>query len=607
MNAGEIGTEAGRIFEYNLPSSWIFRSQEDQNDFGIDGEVELKDKLGKAIGNDSVFKVQIKGEENSKYIDNGKILSFTLKIERLRYYFNFKIPVILVVVEVSSDKVYWLPITNDENLRNKVTNSSQNESIQVHLPAENVLMRRDERSANKILNSVTECWDYLSIKGLKESTERFQTLNDSFLSKKIKDIGEVLFKANHQELSNLLLGQDYNGVFKISSEIFSSPIVPPKDQFVALLFYWKAFQISPYTRVDKEILIKNIDICAQLIKLARQQKSKVHRLIAIGKSRNIKFKLKLDKLQAVHHTVNNFEKNSFEHVIFYNEAQKTYRECCKSLQKIIDLCNRLIKAGQYDVLSQLFIDNSIFIILFRNVHTVLGMKESIDFLELWFKKIISLVLTYFVIMEDVSNIEFIYSISLLTFEEDKTTTVELRKIVVSKFPKFEDILSKIEQNVLEMKEKEHKDFYSISIDEQKAYFIHMAKDLGMDPYDPENEFGQIVDIGLKNYDPSDIMKNCESLFVHYRPGGLIAESLRMHSVGGMHLLVCLKHGYAQGTGGLLASLYDGSSGLAEYSFKKQYCDRCSSCKPRSENWSWTLQWYESAEKQHREFLSKYRF
>lgn len=40
MNAGEIGIEAGRIFEYNLPSHWIFRSQEDQNDFGIDGEIE---------------------------------------------------------------------------------------------------------------------------------------------------------------------------------------------------------------------------------------------------------------------------------------------------------------------------------------------------------------------------------------------------------------------------------------------------------------------------------------------------------------------------------------------------------------------------------------
>lgn len=48
MNAGEIGTEAGRIFEYNLPSCWIFRSQEDQNDFGIDGEIELKNENGKA-------------------------------------------------------------------------------------------------------------------------------------------------------------------------------------------------------------------------------------------------------------------------------------------------------------------------------------------------------------------------------------------------------------------------------------------------------------------------------------------------------------------------------------------------------------------------------
>ncbi|EAO4118291.1 DUF4365 domain-containing protein, partial [Salmonella enterica] len=89
MNAGEIGTEAGRIFEYNLPSHWIFRSQEDQNDFGIDGEIELKDGSGKALGKESVFKVQIKGEENSTFIHDNSLLSFTLKTDRLRYYFEF--------------------------------------------------------------------------------------------------------------------------------------------------------------------------------------------------------------------------------------------------------------------------------------------------------------------------------------------------------------------------------------------------------------------------------------------------------------------------------------------------------------------------------------
>lgn len=60
MNANEIGTEAGRIFEYNLPSNWIFRSQEDQNDFGIDGEIELKCNAGKALGKDSILKYKLK-------------------------------------------------------------------------------------------------------------------------------------------------------------------------------------------------------------------------------------------------------------------------------------------------------------------------------------------------------------------------------------------------------------------------------------------------------------------------------------------------------------------------------------------------------------------
>lgn len=204
MNAGEIGTEAGRIFLYNLPSSWIFRSQEDQNDFGIDGEIELKDNNGKALGKDSVFKVQIKGEEHSTYINEGKTLSFNLKMERLRYYFEFKVPVILVVIEVSSEKVYWLPITNDENLRFKARKSEQNESIQVHLPIENALVRKNNNLVKKVLDAVIDCWDYLNVKGLKESIDRYPFVSPSSLNQKIEDIGDALFKAYHQQLNNLL-------------------------------------------------------------------------------------------------------------------------------------------------------------------------------------------------------------------------------------------------------------------------------------------------------------------------------------------------------------------------------------------------------------------
>ena len=62
MNAIEIGAVAGRIFTYKKPVNWIIRSQGDQADHGINREIEVKDKSGKALGKESVFKVQLKGE-----------------------------------------------------------------------------------------------------------------------------------------------------------------------------------------------------------------------------------------------------------------------------------------------------------------------------------------------------------------------------------------------------------------------------------------------------------------------------------------------------------------------------------------------------------------
>lgn len=606
MNAGEIGTEAGRIFEYNLPSSWIFRSQEDQNDFGIDGEIEIKDENGTALGKESVFKVQIKGEESSTYIHGGEILSFNLKMERLKYYFAFNIPVILVVVEISSEKVYWIPITNDEKLRAKAIESENNGSIQVHLPIKNTLIRKKDELANGLLSSVIDCWDYLNIKGLKDSIKRYPAVNPSSLNKKIEDIGDALFKAYHQQLNNLLLDRNFTGVFQKASEICLSPIVPAEDQFVALLYYFQAFQISPFTKVKKEILEENFKICHWLINLARQQKDKVHRLIAIGKSRRVKFKFQLDQLHATHHSINFFEKGSLEHLIFNSQTQQIYRECCLSLQKNIDLCNRLMIDGQYHILSDLFVDLYASVLIFRTIHDARGTKQSIEFLEHWHKSKASFVMTYCVITNDFFKIERLYYLLSTLLNEDWTATMEVRSVILSSLPELESNLDEIERNVLEM--SKHKDFHSLSIEEQKAYFVSMAKNLGMDPDDLEDEFGHIVKIGLENYDPSSIMRNCESLFVHYRPGGFIAQSLGMHSAGGMHLLVCLKHGHAQGTGNLLTSLYDDSKGPnLGYSFKHQHCDKCSDCIPRPKDWSWSLKWYETAVAENTEFLSKYKF
>ncbi len=71
MNAKEIGRKAGRILEFHLPDHWIFRSQEDQEDYGIDGEIELANESDNATG--FIFKAQIKGQKAVSIIENGTI------------------------------------------------------------------------------------------------------------------------------------------------------------------------------------------------------------------------------------------------------------------------------------------------------------------------------------------------------------------------------------------------------------------------------------------------------------------------------------------------------------------------------------------------------
>lgn len=175
------------------------------------------------------------------------------KQERLRYYFEFKAPVILVVVEITSEKIFWLPITNNETLREKASKSNQNDTVQVHIPIENTLVRKDIASANKILDAAIDCWDYLNIKGLKDSVVRYPIISPSTLYKKIEDIGEALYKTYHQQLDNLLSERKYDAVFERSNEISHSPIVPAKDRFIAVLYYLQAFQISPYINIKREI------------------------------------------------------------------------------------------------------------------------------------------------------------------------------------------------------------------------------------------------------------------------------------------------------------------------------------------------------------------
>lgn len=599
MNAGEIGTVAGRIFEYKLPSSWIFRSQEDQNDHGIDGEIELKDTAGKALGENSVFKVQIKGQEYSSYINKGLTLSFGVSVERLKYYFSFSVPVILVVVEVSSERIFWVPITGNEDLLSRLAKSQVSESIQVHLPVSNEILKGDNESNNALLSAVSTCWDHLAFKGLKASISNFHTITPVALQKRIEDVGGALFKAYHQQLDNLLGVGDFKGLYKMARQLINSQIVPPSDRFVAALYFDQAFSVAPFTKVKREQFEQKLNVCGLLIKLAKEERSQPYRLLAIGKTRILLFRTRAEQLYATHNANKAFPDSSLEKYVFNIEEHKLYSVCCDSLKKIAQLCQRLTMLDQFGVLCDVLISLTVPIILFRSVHGARGDANAVSVFDAWFRSVYLLVFGYCSLVGETDKAAALYRMLIrsdITLEQITKIkgVVAFNQALVARFDELdvELALTDIEENFLEL-----------SVLEQKKYLASSAKHLGMDPDDPDCMFGGIVARGLANYDPYEIIKNCESLFVSYRPGGIVAQTLGMHSAGGMHLLVCLKHMHVAGTGNLLSPLYDNDS-EQEFlrGFKQVHCDSCKDCKPRSSEWRWSLQWQHESEVKNKEIL-----
>ncbi|WP_367988850.1 DUF4365 domain-containing protein [Vibrio sp. NTOU-M3] len=604
MNAGEIGTRAGRIFGYNIPDNWMIRDQEDQNDHGIDYEIELKDQDGKALGKESVFKVQLKGQENCSFIEDGQKLSFSVSRERLKYYLKFNIPVLLVVVEVSSEEIYWVSVTDNLEIRNKVEDS-ETANLTVHLPATNKLERKSTASFDEILVAVHNCWDYLSLRDLKAAVSNCITLKPEALNDRIEQVESALFTAYHIKLEQLLSLGQFPQVFQQASEMFQSPIVPLKDRFIATLYFDYAFKVAPYTPIKRKQVELQLGLCEQLLLLAREQKESPYRLTAMAKARCSLFNIMVEQLHANHMTHQHFRADSIEYLLMNQEIHKNYYEVCEQLVKIINLCKRLIINGEFSILADLMCDLALPIGLFKAVHKERGAVEAISFLDGWFEQMLCTVLIYASKANELFKVKQLYLMANLQTELKSSIQTDIRSLVLGHCPNAEEMLNSLDGQI--SSHKTPAPFIDSSVEDQKAFFTNLAKGLGMDPDDTSTREGKFIAIGLANYDPTNVIDHCEHLFVDYRPRGLIAEQLRMHSLG-MPLLTCLKHEHVTGTGGRLIELFDNPNG-PEFAlgFKQKYCDKCSDCTPRPDDWSWNLTWQQEERTKHQDWLNKLNF
>lgn len=140
---------------------------------------------------------------------------------------------------------------------------------------------------------------------------------------------------------------------------------------------------------------------------------------------------------------------------------------------------------------------------------------------------------------------------------------------------------------------EKTEFYIESTDQQ--IYENMARGLGIDLSDETDPNTMLVRAGIADLDPSRVLKNCEHIFICLSSRSDVSRQLRLQTANSK-VIFCDLHSYAV-QGLALDQTFD--------HFKREYCDKCPDCSPRSPTWRYSGEWQEEENARHREFLKDF--
>lgn len=216
-----IDRKSGRIFEYKLDDLCICRSQEDQEDYGVDYELEMLDQKGKATG--LILKVQQKGAKHVTVSRDGKwVLYADLPLEKMKYYLkDMSIPIFFVVVDASDERMWWTRLQGEPEVENayRAAVAADHKTMTVRLPAANML----PDTLDKMFEARTEAKTSILLSTLRSTTADSLVAaakDDLFANKQL--LVEQANILRSLEIEILRSKGDYTKVYAESSSIFRS-------------------------------------------------------------------------------------------------------------------------------------------------------------------------------------------------------------------------------------------------------------------------------------------------------------------------------------------------------------------------------------------------
>ncbi|RQZ28385.1 DUF4365 domain-containing protein [Burkholderia sp. Bp9090] len=599
MNAKEIGRAAGRIFAFHLPPNWIFRSQEDQEDYGVDGEIEIASPEDKATG--FIFKAQIKGQLKVAYINQGTRISFDLSVDRLRYYMEqIETPIILVVVDVTDKKIFWVSLQDNKKIAEDLAKASEKKqkTVTVHLRAEDTIPER----TSELLSAVERNMNGLRLHALERLTEPIDALvkhsHDDALKALLEQNKKVAFNILNEQFERLYHAGNFKELVAAAKRVIYSSTELVETRICAGLYVERVVQVEAGRR-NPHGLAALADLYALMLTIVRHEKASAHlRRYLMTLARVLRLQVKVESDYQYFITSTRFPRESLTGWIVSTSRAQASGRASREVVKTVHLMNRMILAGEYhtvmDALPRLIPPIALFTLRLRQEK----LESQADRLSSWLKFCVDLAID---VAKSTGNQEALAAmITQNAFsaldEAGKPTRIE-ESFVLSESIEDPLLREQVQKHLQEFKAQNQQVQHEMTPKQEIEAFRARALALGFNVDDPNDEMGQIIRQGLLDYNPERVVRDCESLvMIPAQALGVPAQMVGLPSAG-MKWLYCLKLGHAM-AGWRLDDIY--TAPIPGAGFKSVHCDSCEFRQPRSTDWRWTSKWQESLAEEHGE-------
>ncbi len=605
MRADEISRRSGRIFRNVLPSNWIDRSQEDQDDYGIDYEIELLDEAGKGTG--FIFKVQLKGTEDSVYRYGGEeVVLRNLQVEKATYYLkDLRIPVVLVLVDVVREQVWW--DTFQGNARTTSAHDKAAEKGQRTFTVGIPVAQELPATFGQLIRAVERSSEWIAI-------DRVRRLHPANLvsiaaeQDRLSEVGEMLRAHSDsfrcREIRSLISKGDLVQARNEANRIFDSESESLEIRFAAgfSLISIAVLGESGGTSSKLERLTSDrIELGRRMLRLVRQKRGGIAlRLFARFQLRSARLAAVCQEQWALHlnwklHVET--EGDDFSRVIADTARRTVLVDLFREYERCQFLLGRTVQRNAQEYYPKFWGQHCTDIYVYLLTLWARGSNEPADVLIAHLSMTCEYAVRVAALFEQWDDLidcarQYVALVNL-----GDAAGVQARAGEASRFLELlpdDSLRERGREGIQESIAHVTKGPREPSIDDEIEVYRQMATAMGVNLDDPHDDVARIVRIGLRDLNPSRALEHCVHLFVAVGNYGLPGRMLRLPTAGSKWLH-CTK---------LDVSLYGLELDHLSERMKLEHCEGCEFHEAHAADWRWSREWQRAQDARHAEFARR---